>query len=90
MRAGEIKRMIGYCEPRYDRYCGNCRNCARKGTHLRCERFGIAVQSLGICRNGWGGLSRPLAAKAAPLLIGYDPAAAVAAFDAAHAEEVAP
>ena len=53
MRAGEIKRMIGYYEPKYDQFCGNCANCKRKGTHLRCSRFKIAVQALGMCRNGW-------------------------------------
>lgn len=74
MRAGEIKRMIGYYEPKYDQFCGNCTNCKRKGTHLRCSRFKIAVQALGMCHNGWDGPSKPLTAKEAPLLLGYDPA----------------
>ena len=97
MRAGEIKRMIGYYEPKYDQFCGNCANCKRKGTHLRCSRFKIAVQALGMCRNGWDGPSKPLTAKEAPLLIGYDPAVGAGetaqvvvdvAVDAQNTEEV--
>lgn len=88
MRSSEIKRRIGYFEPRYDMYCGNCRNCTRKGTHLRCDRFKIAVQALGICHNGWEGPSKPLSKAEAPLLLGYDPAVNSVASDAEHTEEV--
>lgn len=50
MTAKEIKRQFGYVEIDFSAYCGVCRNCRRRGSHLRCLKLGIEVKALSICR----------------------------------------
>ena len=125
MTQAEMKRRVGYVQPDYQETCGTCRNCKRRGCHLRCAKWDFAVVADGICRNGYEKPDAPLnttehpvltfkqdliehldglvsdgirivpataedisGVVVEPMLLGYDPAAAVAAFDAAHSGEV--
>lgn len=84
MTHAELKRRVGYVQPDFEETCGTCRNCTRRGCHLRCSKWGFAVVADGICRNGFEKLDAPLNEREAallvwlkpepmPLLLGYDP-----------------
>ena len=69
MTQAEVKRQTGYLDLMLTQYCGNCRNCVRKGTHLRCGRFGFSVSAFGICRAGYEAHDLPLTEQEHPLLV---------------------
>ncbi|MCQ2299940.1 MAG: hypothetical protein MJZ81_07455 [Bacteroidales bacterium] len=67
MKQSELKRRVGYVQPEYAETCGTCRNCVRRGTHLRCSRWEFAVVADGICRDGYERHDPPLNAIDTPL-----------------------
>lgn len=70
----ELKRKVGYVQPEWSETCGTCRRCIRRGNHLRCNRWGFAVQSDGICRNGYERHDAPLNPEEHPLFYPLVPA----------------
>lgn len=67
MKQSELKRRVGYVQPEYSETCGTCRNCVRRGAHLRCNRWNFPVVADGICRNGFEHRDIPLNSSEHPL-----------------------